>query len=253
MNGPGEFFDPVAQLYDAHVASDDDESLPDDTVFYRELAREADGPVLELGVGTGRIYLELLDDDIDADGIDLSQAMLDQLHENADSRNLDPSVRVADITNFDPDRKYDLIYAPNRVFNHLPTLADQRAALLNIRDALASNGQFALNTFVPRFKTVVENYGEPQEDQMIVNDDSYRLVMTSYLSDEVEQVAHLHQEVYRGEELVAERKTPLALIPKRQFELLFELTEFNDWQAYGGFDRNRLESSDQEMVWVVDA
>ncbi len=59
--------------------------------------------------------------------------------------------------------------------------------------------------------------------------------------------------LYREGELVADRETPMALIPKRQFELLFEVTGFTDWQVYGGFEREPLESATQEMVWVAEA
>ncbi|MFB6235864.1 MAG: class I SAM-dependent methyltransferase [Halopenitus sp.] len=251
MDDPGEFFDPLAPLYDAHVADDQGESLNDDVVFYRDLASEVSGPALELGVGTGRIYLELLDAGIDADGIDLSEEMISVLWETAADRNLNPSVRVGDVTDFDAERQYELIYAPNRMFNHLATVSDQRKALQNIHRALAPGGKFVLNTFVPRFETVVETYGDPMEDVTVVGDDTYRVVVTPSLEDEVEQLARLHRELFRNGELIAERDTPLALIPKRQFELLFELAGFDSWQVYGGFDRAPLESSDQEMVWMV--
>lgn len=248
MDDPGEFFDPVASVYDARINGD---QAPD-VAFYRELAREVDGPVLELGVGTGRIYLELLANGIDIDGLDLSEHMLEQLHENAQARDLEPSVWSADITDFDTDRTYGLIYAPARAFNHLPSLADQRAALRNIHDTLSPDGRFALNTYVPRFETVVDDYGTPHEEQLEVDGDSYRIVRTSQLVDEVEQLIRLHWEVYHEDELLAERETPLALIPKRQFELLFEVAEFSEWRVYGGFDRDPLESADQEMVWIAD-
>ena len=251
MDSPGEFFDPVARLYDAQIPSDEDATLADDIRFYLELAQEADGPVLELGVGTGRIYLKLLDEGIDADGIDLSEGMLNELRNAAEARNLDPSVWIEDITEFDPDQQYDLIYAPNRVFNHLSTLEEQCTALQNIRRALAPDGRFVFNTFVPKFNVVTENYGDPQENVVEIDEDTYRIVLTTYLSDEVEQVARLHREVYHGDELVAQRDTPLALIPKRQFELLFELAGFDTWEVYGGFDRSPLGSADQEMVWMV--
>jgi SAM-dependent methyltransferase len=251
LDTPGEFFDPVAPVYDAQISSAEESQRAADVRFYLELAREAAGPVLELGVGTGRIYLELLEEGIDADGIDLSAGMLDELRTAAEERGLDPAVWNQDITQFDPAQQYELIYAPNRVFNHLATVDEQRAALQNICRALAPDGRFVLNTFVPKFAVIVETYGEPRETVVETDEDSYRILSTTSLNDEVEQVARLHREVYRGNELVAQRETPLALIPKRQFELLFELTGFDRWDVYGGFDRSPLESADDEMVWIV--
>lgn len=264
MDDAGEFFDPFARIYDVRVERPSDGSMPTvrDVDFYRDLAVETDGPALEIGVGTGRVYLELLDAGLDVDGVDLSTGMLDRLREKAERRGLDPSVREADVTAFEPDREYGLVYAPARAFNHLPTTAAQRAALEHIRGALRPGGRFALNTFVPRFEVVVEEYGQAREERLTVDGEPFRFVTVTHLDDEVEQVARLRKELYRihdpaddgeGEaELVAERETPLALIPKRQFERLFELAGFSEWSAYGGFDGEPLETADQEMVWVVE-
>lgn len=252
MDDAGEFFDPVAQLYDERYSNDiGDRSIAVDTRFYRDLARQAREPMLEVGVGTGRIYLELLADDLDVHGIDSSDKMVAQLRENARVRDLDPSVWTVDITDFASDREYGLIYAPARVFNHLATVADQRTALKNVYEMLRPGGQFALNTYVPRFEKVATDYGTPQKEHVHAGCESYEIVRTTHLANEVEQVIHLHWEIYKEDELLAERETPFALISKRQFELLFELTGFTDWEVYGGFDGAPLESSDQEMVWLV--
>lgn len=181
----------------------------------------------------------------------ISEKMVEQLRENARVRDLDPSVWTADITDFVSDQAYDLIYAPARMFNHLATVADQRAALDNVYEMLRSGGQFALNTYVPRFEKVAPDYGTPQEEHIKAGGESYKIVRTTHLADEVEQVVHLHWEIYKEDELLAERESPFVLIPKRQIDLLFELTGFADWEVYGGFDGAPLESSDQEMVWLV--
>lgn len=250
MDGTGEFYDPVAPSYASPSLEDDD--LEDDVRFYRELAREADGPVLEVGVGTGRIYLELLADGIDVDGIDVSAEMVAQLREYAADHDLEPSVWVDDVLTFEPDREYDLVYAPEEVINFFSSVEDQRSALRSIREVLAPGGRFATNMGVPQFETIVENHGEPIEKNFSGTDGQYRIVRTAYLEDELEQLARIEREVYREGELVGHRETTVSLMPKRQCELLWEVTGFDDWEVYGGFDRDPLESSDQEMVWVLE-
>lgn len=230
----------------------EDLTLPADVGFYRDLATEADGPALEVGVGTGRVYLELLDAGLDVDGSDLSERSLNRLRSKATDRDLSPTVWVNDPTDFDVDREYGLIYAPARAFNQLHTLEKQKKALQSIRDALAPEGRFALNTFVPRFD-VVEDYGEPRAEEVTIDGEQYRVVLATFLDDEVEQVTPYQRELYHEGELVAERETPFALIPKRQFELLFEVAGFSDWTVRGDFEGAPLDSAEQEMVWVVDA
>lgn len=265
MDDAGEFFDAMAATYDARHADDPQKRdartgwLGDDAAFYRDLARAADGPALEVGVGTGRVYLELLRDGLDVDGIDVSERMLERCRQKARDDGLEASVWDADVTAFDPEREYGLVYVPARAFNHLPTLEDQRAALDRIREALAPGGRLALNTFVPGFEIVAEEYGDPREEVVERDGERYRVVRETRLEDEVEQVARIRQAVYRdasdregGDELLAERETPLALIPKRQFELLFETVGFDDWTVYGGFDREPLTDVTNEQVWVVE-
>lgn len=247
------FFDGVARTFDAWQRKQDGgENPPELVAFYRELAREVEGPVLEVGAGTGRVYLDLLADGLDVDAIDVSADMLARLREKAAARRLDPSLEVADVTDFEPDREYGLVYAV-RVFGHLSSLADQRAAFRNVRAALAPGGLFALEVFVPDIELIGETYGEPWEETVEVDGVTHRIVRCIELVDEVEQVARWHWEVYRDGRLRTEGEVPLALIPKRQFELLFELAGFDDWTVYGDHDRSPLESTDQEMIWVAEA
>jgi cyclopropane fatty-acyl-phospholipid synthase-like methyltransferase len=65
--------------------------------------RPYDGSVLEVGCGTGRIYLDLLRAGVDADGIDLSAAMLEEPRRKAAEAGLEPNVGRADTTTFESD------------------------------------------------------------------------------------------------------------------------------------------------------
>lgn len=253
MSDSAQFYDGFARVFDAWLEERNAAAEPPNaTTFYRDLAGEVDGPVLEVGAGTGQRYLELLADGVDIDGIDVSADMLDRLRERADARDLEPSVRVADVTDFEADREYDLVYM-SRVFGHLESLADQRAAVQNVYDALTPGGIFACNVIVPDFEMIGVHFGDPWEETVEIDGETHRLVKRIELTDEVEQVAHWYWEVYRGEKLLDERVVPLVMVPKRQFELLFELAGFDDWTVYGGFDRDSLESTSQEMVWVAEA
>lgn len=249
------FYDAHPRVYDAAIAAGgdpDQADATDDIGFYRGLAERADGPALEVGVGTGRVYLKLLAAGLDVDGVDVSTGMLVRLREKAAARGLDPSVWAGDVTDLAVDRGYGLVYLPFRTVNHLATLADQRAAFERIHDALAPGGRLALATFVPGFEFVAEHYDEPEETVVTVDSHEYRQVSVTTLTDPVEQVATLERTVYRDGDVVAEGAAPLALVPKREFELLFELAGFSEWTAYGGFDRDPLTDPGQEMVWVVE-
>ena len=65
-------YDPIAELYDPWSAS-----VVEDVAFYLEEARRSGGPVVELGVGTGRIAVPIAADGIRVIGVDSSRGMLD--------------------------------------------------------------------------------------------------------------------------------------------------------------------------------
>src|SRR5262245_58236780 len=110
-----------------------------DAEFYRALARECGGPVLELGCGTGRILGPIAHDGIACTGLDASAGML------AAFRRSDPPANVrlvqGRMQHFDlsPDR-FQLIFAGFRAFQHLYTVDDQLACLAAVRRHLAPGG-----------------------------------------------------------------------------------------------------------------
>ncbi|PSQ57666.1 hypothetical protein BRD18_07245 [Halobacteriales archaeon SW_7_71_33] len=214
---PGAFFDLLAAVAVARREAAD-APWTGDVEFYRELAREHE-PALEVGVGTGRVYLDLLAAGLDVDGGD----------------------RSAD----------GLVYAPARTINHLPTLSTLRGAFAAARECLRPGGRFAFNTFVPGFEVVAEQYGEERVREFSVDGVPHREVSVTRLTDELEQVAHIRRTLYRDGERVATRETPLALYPKRVLELALEAAGFSEWTLYGGFDREPP-TADRETVWVAE-
>ncbi|SDR11346.1 class I SAM-dependent methyltransferase [Natronobacterium texcoconense] len=173
------FFDEWAGFYDANY---EDQEIGD-VEFYVNLAQEVDGPVLEVGCGTGRIYLDLLRAGVDAYGIDISEEMLAILEQKADEADLTPSVRQSDMTDFVPTRKYELIIVPFRTFLHNVTIADQKAALRQLREALVPDGRLVLNFFVPSFDVICETYGDPKTQSVTHRGDEYVVTDVSRIVD----------------------------------------------------------------------
>jgi SAM-dependent methyltransferase len=130
----------------------------DDAYFYVELAREHGVKVLELGVGTARLAIQLAREGFETWGIDNSLHML-----RAAKRNLakePPEVRervhlkLADVRDFSLDESFDMIYFPSFSFDHLLEREDQVKALGTIRDHIAPGGVYAFDLAnVPDVKT----------------------------------------------------------------------------------------------------
>lgn len=248
MDPSKPFFDAWATAYDAFYAEQDG----DDIEFYVDIATEADGPVLEVGCGTGRIYLPMLDVGVDAYGIDLSAEMLAVLRDRATERGLTPHVRQADMTAFEPERTYELIIVPFRTFLHNLSCADQQAALRHFRKALAPDGRLVLNFFVPNFELICTQYGDPRTKTIEYDGDVCRVTILTELEDQVDQIVRERRTLERDGDQLIEATFRLTLISKREFELLLETTGWDDWTVYGGFDHEPLQNASQEMVWIVE-
>lgn len=248
MSRVESYFDAWSEFYDAELAARD----PDDAGFYRERARAADGPVLELGCGTGRIYLELLADGVDASGIDVSAEMLAELRATAADRGLDPDVRQADQTDFAFDREFALVIGPADVVLYNLTIEEQTAALTNVRAALAPDGEFVCSYFTPDLDTICEHYGTELTTEFEYEGATYTAASTLILEDEVERIVRAERAVRDLEgETVAAADSVFKLLPKREMELLLRRAGLGDYEVYGDFDGGPLTADSFDMVWVA--
>ncbi|WP_277554195.1 class I SAM-dependent methyltransferase [Halobaculum limi] len=239
-----------AELYDLQYSDVDRGDVP----FYVDCARAADGPVLELACGTGRIHLPLLRAGVDADGIDVDPASLDRLREKAAAEGLDPSVRVGDMTVLDTDREYDLVICPFNALHHATTLAGLQATLAGVHDALAPGGQFVFDVFVPRFDVICETYDEWQERSVEYEGSEYTVRIRSTVADHVEQLYTVETELLApdGETLIGDRMQ-LAMFPKRLLEVVVAESPFASASLAGGFDGEDLAETQDVQLWTLEA
>lgn len=119
-----------------------------DVPFYVSLAREADGPTVELAVGSGRVAIPVaLETGRRVIGIDSSPAMLDQARARAAESGADLDLREGDIRELQLEEAAALIYCPFRSLLHLATWVDRRRTFERVAHALRPGGRFAWNAF----------------------------------------------------------------------------------------------------------
>lgn len=130
--------DELAELYDLDHAGYDD-----DLALYEQFARRAGTPVLELGVGSGRVARYVAAHGHRVVGIDSSPAMLRRLAASLDGE-LEPRLRLveADMRNFVLGERFELIYCALNTFEHLLSSEDQLAVLRCVATHLGPGGAF---------------------------------------------------------------------------------------------------------------
>ena len=140
-----EYPDFVARFYDliySHIRKGVD------TGYFLDKIIAAEGPVLEIGVGTGRFFIDALHAGADIFGVDISPAMIGVLKSKLPSGQ-HARLTVADATNMKLNRKFDLIIAPFRMMSHIVDTEDQIRFLNNVHSHLADNGTFIFDLFIP--------------------------------------------------------------------------------------------------------
>jgi hypothetical protein len=107
------------------------------------------GPVLELGIGAGRIALPLAARGIRVEGIDISHAMVAQLRAKPGGDEI--PVTVGNLADVPVTGAYRLIFVLwNTLFNLL-TQEDQVHCFENVADHLTDDGSFVVEAYVPAF------------------------------------------------------------------------------------------------------
>ena len=120
-----------------------------DIAFYVELARDADGPLVELAIGNGRVAIPVAQaTGREVIGIDASPAMLEQARARAAEARVTLDLRLGDMRDLSLSEPAALIYCPFRSLLHLPTWADRRRTFERVAASLRSDGRFAWNAFV---------------------------------------------------------------------------------------------------------
>lgn len=250
MTEPNEYTEPFARFYDARLR----DTAVGDEAYYREAATNADGPVLEGACGTGRLYLELLRAGVDADGFDVSPAMLDRLERKADAAGLDASVWAGDLRAPAADREYELIVVPYNSFVALTTVDDQLAALSAAHDCLRPGGRFLFDAYVPRPSVVASSFGEWRETTVTTADgETLRGRTKTTVDDTVAQTYRAERELLDDDGEVIDSETYVnAHLPPQQVELLARASPFGDWSAAGGFEGQPLTDGAKRQVWELE-
>jgi SAM-dependent methyltransferase len=121
-----------------------------DVEYYREQLAGTEGPILEPGVGTGRILIPLLEAGFDIDGFDVSADMLALCRRHCDERGLAPKLHEADMTSFASPGEYGAAIVPTGSIVLLDGRSPTLAALRRFYESLRPGGHLILDVPAPR-------------------------------------------------------------------------------------------------------
>jgi SAM-dependent methyltransferase len=225
-------YDAIAELYDPWSAS-----VVEDVAFYLEEARRSGGPVVELGVGTGRIAVPIAADGIRVIGVDSSRAMLDVCARRAALAGVAIDLRVGDLREPPVTERVPLVICPFRSLLHMHTDEDRLSVLAAACELLVPGGRFVFDVFSPDGADIAQT-----NDRWLEREPG---IFERALWDESARTLTL---TVRGEE----RETTMALawLSPDEWRSLLEQAGFEVEACYGWFDRSPY-SGREDTVWVA--
>lgn len=124
-----------------------------DVRFYTELAARADGPVLELGCGTGRVTFAIASKGVDVVGVEPVEPMLARAEERLarlpSSTREHVELRKGTLEALRLRRRFQLVIAPFNVWMHLYTRRQIERGLATVRHHLSPGGRFVFDVLLP--------------------------------------------------------------------------------------------------------
>jgi SAM-dependent methyltransferase len=225
-------YDSIAELYDPWSAS-----VVEDVAFYLEEARRSGGPVVELGVGTGRIAVPIAADGIRVIGVDSSRGMLEVCARRATLAGVDIDLRVGDLREPPVAERVPLVICPFRSLLHMHTDEDRLSVLAAARELLQPDGRFVFDVFAPDTHDIEQTHDRWIErepgifEHAVWNLDARTLTLS-----------------VRGEG--EETTMALAWLSPEEWSALLERAGFEVEACYGWFDRSPYEGR-EDTVWVA--
>src|SRR4051812_11277712 len=208
--------------------------MTEDVPFYVQLARETEGPLVELAVGNGRVAIPVArETGRPVTGIDTSPAMLALAREAASREGVMLDLREGDMRDLEVDEEAALIYCPFRALLHLPTWADRRQTFERVASSLRPGGRFAWNAFAFDHRVAARLDGEhhdepvPHTVRYAVGDNRIDIVLDDGGS------------------------SSLCWATKNEWLGLLDVAGLEVEALYGGFGREPLADDSTEYVFVA--
>jgi SAM-dependent methyltransferase len=225
-------YDAIARIYDPWSRS-----VVEDVPFYVEEAVRSGGPVLELGVGTGRIAVPIAAAGVEVFGVDLSAGMLEVAAERAKLAGVSLDLRHGDMRDPPVEGTFPLVICPFRSLLHMETEDEKLRALRAARNLLVDDGRFVFDVFAPSREDIQETDGrwlerEPGIFERADWNEGSRTLTLSVRSDDAETSFGLHW------------------LSAPEWLRLLDAADLDVEALYGWFDRRPFEA-DEDMIFVT--
>ncbi len=245
-----EMYDPFAATYDLEYGHKDD-----DIAFYLDMVERYGAPVLEIGVGTGRIAFELAHQGHRVWGVDNSAAMLRKAQAKAANLPVKArkllTLRQADMRVLLLAKKFRTVIIPFRAFLHNLTVQDQLDALHSIARHLQPGGVLVLDLFVPLYSVLSKTEWRmeiPEED--LAGGHSGVSITSLVRHDPVRQMLDI-ENIYHKNGRDRSARMAYRYVFRYEMEALLIAAGFDLLACYNGFSEEPYDFHSGVMTFIA--
>jgi SAM-dependent methyltransferase len=241
-------YDQFARLYDL-----EHRDFTDDLELYRNFAQRCDGPVLELGCGSGRVCLALARSGFDVTGVDTSAEMLSLARAHAAASGLSERLNLeqADVRSLAFEGQFALAILALNGYLHLLAVEDQVAALACAYRALLPGGMLIVDLPNPHVAFSPDTDGEFLLRRRFSSPEGHSIA--SYTLSRTDLAGQRQHLTLRYDERFHRTTVEIDLrfVYRYEMEALLRQAGFEVDAVYGSYDLDAYETDSDVMVFVA--
>jgi SAM-dependent methyltransferase len=223
-----------------------------DHKFYLEQVSKCKGKILEVGVGTGRFFIDALNSGADIYGIDISRSMIDVLRKKISDEHHN-RVFVKDICDLNLGMKFDMIIAPFRIFQHILDTDDQLTALNNIHKHLNTGGTFIFDVYIPDLNILQNGFDDVMdfEGEYTPGHKLKRIVSAhANLTEQLNEIKMTFEWEENGKIIKKEWFNSMRYYFRFELENLIKLSNLRLISLFGDFSGGKLNNKSGDFVLI---
>jgi SAM-dependent methyltransferase len=230
----------------------------DDLPFWRSLLGGPGSRALEVGCGTGRILIPLLQEGFQVDGMDGSANMVRILQEKISKKTLTTDIRIQRMEELDMGKLYPLIFIPGFSLQMVDSRKLLKESLLRFHQHLEPDGRLAVSLFFPWEEMEDELPGDWHLRKTLKQKDGSRLSCHQSTTIDLEKQTLVLKNHYSlsdksGKQLREEfRDVRLLWFYPHEFHLLLHETGFELLESYADFSFEPLDEFTPHAVFLAE-
>ncbi|HYJ12408.1 MAG TPA: class I SAM-dependent methyltransferase [Thermomicrobiales bacterium] len=256
LSGATDPYRLIDELYDA-----EHDGFDEDIELLLAVTEDLDGPILELGCGSGRVMLPLAEAGHQVTGVDVSPVMLERARGRVKAVNPKLSIQLAemDMRSTDPDLGSSFamaVYSLNG-FMHLTAQDDQLRSLQAVHRSLAPSGMVFLDLMNPVPEYLERIAGHTSLDWSGVLGDGRQVLKWSHREVDIHEQTidtSIWYDLTGNDGQVSRVHTKFVVryVHLSELDLMLQLAGFGSPTAYGSYELDPLHAQSERLIVTAE-